>query len=260
VAYFRAFVDSDTPLTPSRDVYTDLAMSQKGVCRHRAYAFTITALSLGIPTRMVMNEAHAWVEVHNGTLWKRVDLGGAGRLLAEPDEKARVEPYQAPSDAFPWPTGATRGEDLTGRSTNTNGGGGSGNGSGNGGGASTSSPATSASAANAAQDTSDTNQSGDKRPESHVTLTVQETDAQRGSPVHVSGVVTADGEACHGVSVVVLLRDPKTKREARLGTVATDEHGAYSAPIVLPPAVPLGDYEVVARTEGDARCGQGSVQ
>jgi len=184
-----------------------------------------------------------------------------GRLLAEPDEKARVEPYQAPSDTFPWPTGATRGEDLTGRSTTT-GGGGSGNGNGNGGagGSSTSSPATSASASNTAQESNETSQSTDKRPESHVTLTVQETDAQRGSPVHVSGVVTADGEACHGVSVVVLLRDPKTKREARLGTVATDDHGGYSSPIVLPPAVPLGDYEVVARTEGDARCGQGSAQ
>ena len=41
----------------------DLALSQKGVCRHRAFAFLVTALGLGIPARMVINEAHAWVEV-----------------------------------------------------------------------------------------------------------------------------------------------------------------------------------------------------
>ncbi|HSQ64729.1 MAG TPA: transglutaminase domain-containing protein [Polyangiaceae bacterium] len=260
VAYFRAFVDSDAPLSPSRDVYTDLATSQKGVCRHRAYAFTITALALGIPTRMVMNEAHAWVEVYSGTIWKRIDLGGAGRLVAEPDEKSRVEPYVAPTDAFPWPPNATRGDDLTGRSAANAGAGGNGNG-GAGAGAGSSSPAASASAGAAEpQDTGDRSSPGDKRPASHVTLQLQETDAQRGSPVHVSGVVTAEGDACQGVVVVVLLHDPKTNREARIGTVATDEHGAYSAPIVLPPAVPLGDYEVVAQTEGDGRCGRGSAQ
>ena len=31
----------------------DLALSQKGVCRHRAFAFLVTALYLGIPTRVV---------------------------------------------------------------------------------------------------------------------------------------------------------------------------------------------------------------
>ena len=28
---------------------------------------------------MIVNEAHAWVEVHDGRLWRRIDLGGAGR-------------------------------------------------------------------------------------------------------------------------------------------------------------------------------------
>jgi len=58
--------------------------------------------------------------------------------------------------------------------------------------------------------------------------------------------------------VNVLLRDPKTKREARLGTVATDGKGNYAGPIVLPSTVPLGDYEVIARTDGGSKCGRGA--
>jgi hypothetical protein len=247
VAYFRAFVDSDKPLDASKDVYTDLAMSQKGVCRHRAYAFTITALALGIPTRMVMNEAHAWVEVFDGRLWRRIDLGGAGRMLSE--EANIAEPYAGPNDSFPWPANATRGEDMTEKATNINGtgSGGSGAGTGTGGG-------TTVEAATAAATTSDPS---DKRVPALVTVDVTEADATRGSAVHVKGQVTADGEACAGALVNVLLRDPKSKREARIGSVVADGKGAYAAPIVLPSAVPVGDYEVVARTEGDVRCGRG---
>jgi Transglutaminase-like superfamily len=252
VAYFRAFVDSDRPLEASRDVYTDLAMSQKGVCRHRAYAFTITALALGIPTRMVMNEAHAWVEVWGGSMWKRIDLGGAGRMLSE--ESRTAEPYAAPRDAFPWPANATRGDDMVEKASNVNGGGGGGSGTGNGGG-STPAPSASATTAEVPSETS-----GDKRPQAKVTLEVNETAALRGTAVHVKGRVSADGDACGNAVVAVLLRDPKSKREARVGSATADDKGVYSASIVLPSTVPLGDYEVVARSEGDVHCGRGVSQ
>jgi hypothetical protein len=260
VAYFRAFVDSDRPLEASKDVYTDLAMSQKGVCRHRAYAFAITSLALGIPTRMVINEAHAWVEVYDSVMWRRIDLGGAGRMLSE--EAQTAEPYAAPNDAFPWPANATRGEDLTEKARNINGnGGGNGNG-GTGGGTGPSSTATngaaspSASAANGGG--ASANDPNDARPASDVTIDLTENDASRGTAVHVKGRVMADNEACANVSVNVFLRDPKSKREARIGTVATDEKGNFAAPITLPTSVPVGDYDVVARTDGAARCGRGS--
>jgi transglutaminase-like putative cysteine protease len=81
VAYFRSFVDSDEFPTDRDDVYLALALSKKGVCRHRAFAFLVTALGLGLPVRMIANEAHAWVEVNDGSLWRRIDLGGAGRAL-----------------------------------------------------------------------------------------------------------------------------------------------------------------------------------
>jgi transglutaminase-like putative cysteine protease len=81
VRYFRSF--SARPLPPtSGDLYWDLFQSQAGVCRHRAFAFTITANALGIPTRYVANEAHAWVELwvpEQG--WLRIDLGGAALRL-----------------------------------------------------------------------------------------------------------------------------------------------------------------------------------
>ncbi len=77
VAYFRAFSAKDPPPS-SGDIYRDLCDSQAGVCRHRAFAFMITANAIGIPTRYVENEAHAFVEVwfpERG--WQRIDLGGA---------------------------------------------------------------------------------------------------------------------------------------------------------------------------------------
>src|SRR5207247_2204830 len=84
VDYYRSFTDSEDPPPASGDIYLDLALSKKGVCRHRAFAFLVTSLGLGIPARMVTNEAHAWVEVHDGSGWRRIDLGGAGRALREP--------------------------------------------------------------------------------------------------------------------------------------------------------------------------------
>ncbi len=77
VNYFRTFTPSDdAPRASSGSaLYAELALSKKGVCRHRAYAFVVSALSLGIPARLVRNEAHAWVEVSDGLSWHRVDLG-----------------------------------------------------------------------------------------------------------------------------------------------------------------------------------------
>ena len=76
VAYFRAF--EAKPLKSSNGIYRDLVDNQAGVCRHRSFAFMITANAVGIPTRYVQNEAHAFVEVwfpERG--WQRIDLGGA---------------------------------------------------------------------------------------------------------------------------------------------------------------------------------------
>lgn len=260
VAHFRSFVDSDTPLTPSRDVYTDLALSMKGVCRHRAYAFTVTALSLGIPTRMVINEAHAWVEVHDGDMWHRIDLGGAGRMMADPQQSS--VPYAPPPDPFAWPAGATRGEDLAG--SHPPGAGGNGGGGGANGGTSVSPSSSSASPSAPATASSSTPSApapitpkpGDERPTSKITLSVGQSETRRGAPIPISGTVRADGSGCSMLTVSVILRDGAGK-ETRVGTLATDDKGAFSGTIVVPSSVALGDHRVIARTTGDGRCGEG---
>ncbi|MBX3202818.1 MAG: transglutaminase domain-containing protein, partial [Labilithrix sp.] len=113
VTYFRAFQDSEEPPTGRGDIYLDLALQQKGVCRHRSFAFLVTALYLGIPTRMISNEAHAWVEVDDGHMWRRIDLGGAGRMQHDP-LSSNVS-YEPPPDPFAWPQGSTRGQDQADR-------------------------------------------------------------------------------------------------------------------------------------------------
>lgn len=83
-------------------------------------------------------------------------------------------------------------------------------------------------------------------------------EARRGAPLSLRGQVVADGEPCGHVSVEVVLKS--ARQEIPLGLLATDERGNYDGAIVLPKTVPLGDYDVVARTLGDARCGKGHTK
>jgi transglutaminase-like putative cysteine protease len=290
VTYFRSFTDSEEPPTARGDIYLDLALSQKGVCRHRAFAFLVTALHLGIETRMVVNEAHAWVEVHDGRLWRRIDLGGAGRTLHDP--LSQNVPHDAPPDPFSWPQGSTRGDDLADRARRQGGGssggaspappsgatnppagqsssggasgapGSSGGGPGSSGGFS--SGGTSGGASGGMSSGGPTSnrtvgiQGPDDRPSSTISMTLPGAEAKRGSPFQIRGQVSADGEPCGHVTVEVVLKSNRT--EIPIGMLATDERGAYDGAIVLPSTVPLGDYDVVARTLGDARCGRGHTR
>jgi hypothetical protein len=77
VYYFRGFEAKASPPNTG-DIFWDLFVSQAGVCRHRSFTFMVAASALGIPTRYVTNEAHAFVEVWVPEYeWLRVDLGGA---------------------------------------------------------------------------------------------------------------------------------------------------------------------------------------
>jgi hypothetical protein len=102
VGHFRGFVAGTLPRGDG-DLYLDLALGGTGVCRHRAFAFLVTARALGVPTRYVQNEAHAFVEVRvpDGS-WRRVDLGGqAPNLDLRAGEGGRL--HTPPPDAFPKP-------------------------------------------------------------------------------------------------------------------------------------------------------------
>jgi transglutaminase-like putative cysteine protease len=245
VDYFRGFADSEEPPSPRGSVYLDLALSKKGVCRHRAYAFLITAQSVGIPTRLVQNEAHAWVEIHDGTLWRRIDLGGAGRLpTAATNRIAQRDRYEAPPDAFQWPARAQRGADMISGGRPGAGGGTGGAGAG-------------ASAFSSALPAPEVPQNdGDLRPPSTVSVALVDGVVHRGLPLRVRGSVRADNEPCAHVTVELSLRDPNAGKRVRLGTLATEDDGAFAGAVV-PSGMPLGDYELLAETPGDGRCGRG---
>jgi transglutaminase-like putative cysteine protease len=109
VNYFRAFEPKTIP-RPTGDVYWDLITHQAGVCRHRAFAFMITANAAGIPTRFVTNEAHAWVEVwvpnKRGSReggWIRIDLGGAALSLEVKNADGKTMYRPRGDDPFPKP-------------------------------------------------------------------------------------------------------------------------------------------------------------
>jgi Transglutaminase-like superfamily len=255
VRYFRSFEESEAA-PPGDDIYLALALSKKGVCRHRAFAFLVTALALKIPTRMALNEAHAWVEVHDGKLWKRIDLGGAGEAALSGTSAL----HHAPPDPFSWPSGATPASNMP-----------------------------SVRQALAAPSEAEPKPGQNRNPEdaparlqaqsildprkedmrvragapARASLVKLELPADfsvsSGAPFVVRGRIMDRGVACEGVSVAVLLDEPKSGgRSVHLGTVLAGENGRFEATLVAPSDLPGGSYELVAATPGDARCGPGS--
>ncbi len=57
----------------------------------------------------------------DGIFWRRIDLGGAGRILDDKTERPeKPQPaYDPPLDPYSWPAGATKGSDLIPPSTPT---------------------------------------------------------------------------------------------------------------------------------------------
>lgn len=111
VRYFRGFVVGDLPKEGKGSLYLRLSESKKGACRHRSYAFVVTALQAGIPARYVDNELHAFVEVwipsgpgrgENG-YYRRINLGGAPMRQRVLDANDRVAYQEKGEDPFPVP-------------------------------------------------------------------------------------------------------------------------------------------------------------
>jgi transglutaminase-like putative cysteine protease len=249
VRHFRAFTPSQERLRSTGvDLYRELASSQKGVCRHRAYAFVVTALGLGIPARFVRNEAHAWVEVFDGTRWHRIDLGGAaGRL--ESSDAGRIA-HVPPRDPFAWPSTSDSGQAMAERSR---GHGGSGPGG-------RSAPATDRSATGPSSSPADRRPDPeDQRPRSTVTLGIVGAEARRGSRVAISGRIESPAGPCAEVRVDLFLepRAGAARDRVPLGTLVTGADGRYEGRVVLPYSVAPGDYDVRATTPGSLQCGEG---
>ncbi len=257
--HFRSFVESDRPPPDTGNIFRDLAEAQRGVCRHRAYAFVITAQALGVPTRFVMNEAHAWVEVKLMDLgWMRIDLGGAAGALEA--HGSRDRPVYRPTEADPLPQppayrqsysqlggdnvrGLREGEgeafaeasrvgaEGAGGAVAAAGGTDGASGDGEGGGLFSAAPVATRG-----------------RP-LRLTVDTRSFEVFRGRSLTVSGrALDPDGEGVPGLRVEIVLRGA---RERLLGVTVTGPGGTYRSAVGVDPDLDVGEYALVVRTPGN---------
>lgn len=260
VAHFRGFTPSTELPSASHgpELYRELALAKKGVCRHRAYAFVLSAMGLGIPARFVRNEAHAWVEVGDGRLYHRIDLGGAaGRFDLATREGS--PPHAVPPDPYAWPEGGESGlaranQGLIPTQDNQTGptdpfpspGAPSPIGSGR----RFSSPSDSDSSRDSVTQPSEP---APDRPRSEVELEVALDEARRGTPLRVQGRVKSGSVVCPNARVDITLLGERG--ELLIGSVPTDGAGRFDSRVTIPFDIEVGDYTLRAWTPGAGECG-----
>jgi len=258
VNYFRSFRESDVLPQASlpSELYQEISLTQKGVCRHRSYAFVVTALSWGLPARLVHNEAHAWAEVFDSELWHRIDLGGAASDLVVPEAQSEALRHRPPSDPFAWPTEERAASveferRLTAAQKRSSPG-----------------PASVNSGTNTAQSPaqpgSDPSRAVSSAPgepapspgspgaqgplvEFHVQGRVLDENTgtegyPRGATISVRGRVTQDGQACAQSRVNVVLG--LSSGPLTIGSLATDGLGDFAGQVTLPSTLPVGKATV----------------
>ena len=271
VDYFRRFHESaelPTSVDPV-ELYRELSFHQKGVCRHRAYAFAITALAFGLPTRLVYNEAHAWVEVYDTELWHRIDLGGAASNIDDTRADPLTPEHRPPPDPFTWPVNSdptlalhrrTPGPPPPGSASpfepapgpdgspsEPPGKPGSANSSGM-------QPGTDPGTGDVPTppegppQTLDSAQWNESTALADIELHLKEEKLLRGRPLGVSGVVTRQGRPCPLARVDIYLSQGQHWKN--IGSVATDRSGEFAGQVTLPQSTPVGSVQVAARVVG----------
>lgn len=263
VSHFRSFKPSQQlPQAPSGvALYSELALSQKGVCRHRGYAFVITALALGLPARFVRNEAHAWVEVYDGQLWHRIDLGGAASQLHS-EQDTRVAPHKAPDDPFDWPEGSESAMDMAAQAETENSQSVSDiDANGATPGDASRRPAQMTQTApepsvhtDEAEDTPTDEASTDRRPATRLDFNASATSARRGAPLELSGTAKAGDDPCAFARVDVVL-EPEAGASVTIGSLPTDERGSFRGSVTIPLGIDVGNYTLSLKSPGTAHCG-----
>lgn len=249
VDHFRSFEESKTPPRDTGDIYLDLARGRRGVCRHRVYGFVITAQALGIPSRFVQNEAHAWAELKLPALgWLRLDLGGAARGL-EPHSLGDRPSYQA-EVVDPWPRprayeesysrafeaaaeAAQVGKTRSGREDRSPG-------------DSRLKPTLSTRASEQELTVDDP-----RRPLSlRVTRYVPEV--MRGGALELDGEVRGEqGNPVAGLRVEISLSELEAPNAVLLGVAVSDARGQFHGRFAIPPQLDPQDYALVVVTPGD---------
>ena len=264
VAHFRAFEESAEPPPNTGDVYLDLARGKKGVCRHRAYAFVITAQALGIPARFVQNEAHSWVEVELPKLgWLRIDLGGAAHGLNT--HGAEDRPLYRPVEPDPLPRPAAYEESYSQLGRNTTGvrkpsdqelqgrwigpaqeGGGDA--------AQASGTAPFMSTVDAARGRAGSERDNSGRAPLQLSLEARSFEALRGNSLALKGNVhDASGLGIAGLRVEVSLAADGRRERMLLGVSVTAPDGGFGGDFSIPPDLAPGDYRLVVVTPGNAK-------
>ncbi len=271
VGYFRGF----TPKTidnPSGNTYRDLCDNQAGVCRHRSFAFMITANEIGIPTRFVSNEAHAFVEVwfpERG--WQRIDLGGASPKLEVSNGKDKTLHRPRAADPFAKPDSyrnmhtqlagditdqqvADRDRPLDQAPPSGSFGPGPGSGSGSG----------SGSLAGAGSDDPNNRISPNPglpavapnpaKPTPRLAITLADSHAYRGDAIHVEGLANIGQKplADHVVDIYIAPAGGHGRQESFLGYAKTAADGTFRVDLAVPAELKLQTYELYVSSPEDA--------
>jgi hypothetical protein len=253
VRYFRSFEAGDPP-PPRGDIFSDLAVGRKGICRHRSFAFMVAALELGVPTRYVANEAHIFVEVWvpgSTPGWMRIDLGGGAEELVVHNgqdkhrhRSGQADPFGGFNASNRTPTSLAGAEKVTGLPRQPSG----------------------AKKRNAPGETADALSKLTETVDNHIARPVDEPGAQRtqtsfemrtaivfrGDRVKAQGrVISATGEVVTIGIVQILLVDPASGRAIKqLATAPLDGNGLYQATVVFPREQATGSYEIIAEYMG----------
>lgn len=249
--HFRAFEESDTPPADTGNIYLDLARGMLGICRHRVYAFVITAHALGMHARFVQNEAHAWAEVELPTGgWLRVDLGGAATGL---DPRSTLDrPMYRPEvpDPLPQPAAyqrayeeARRAVEQAAREEGRPSGGSDEAGPTSGAGGSEPQPAASVAPVSGGRSA--------LRP-LELSLDRRSFEVFRWRELEVTGVARGATGGVSGLRVEVVLRASRGGAEWLLGVTVTREAGLFRGVFGVPPDLAVGDYRLIVRTPGNA--------
>lgn len=84
--YMMSFGCADIP--EDGDMVVDCIRSREGSCRHRALAFFVCGVVMGIPIRYCCSDCHAYPETYFGNLkrWVGMDLGGCSPPQPPPSE------------------------------------------------------------------------------------------------------------------------------------------------------------------------------
>ena len=264
VGYFRGFEAKTLPRNTG-DIYRDLCDTQAGVCRHRAFAFMITANAIGIPTRFVENEAHAFAEVwFPGRGWQRIDLGGAAlRMEVQGADNKTLhrpradDPFEKPAaykQSYTQLEGDIKGlssqqlsdkhKSLDQSPASGSFDGGAGSGSGPGGAPDRILP-----------DQSLPTVTRDPKKQSPVLIvTLADDHAYRGDQIHVEGRASVAGRGLpdHAVDVFLSPTGRGGAGSILLGRAATAIDGAFKADFAVPPTLVLAAYEIWLSSPEDA--------